>query len=68
MANVAYTSRVKVERVDGKVRRAYLPAEPEPVLFGVHGEIAPTTACQQISSIRTPRRSTTWSRPRAGDC
>jgi hypothetical protein len=29
-----------VERVDGKVRRAYLPAEPEPVLFGVHGEIA----------------------------
>ena len=40
MANVAYTSRVKVQRVDGKVRRAYLPAEPEPVLFGVHGAIA----------------------------
>jgi hypothetical protein len=35
MANVAYTSRVKVERVDGKVRQAYLPAEPEPVLLTV---------------------------------
>ena len=40
VTTAAYTSRVKVERVGGAVRRAYLPAEPEPVLFGVHGEIA----------------------------
>ena len=40
VTTAAYTSRVKVERVEGAVRRAYLPAEPEPVLFGVHGEIA----------------------------
>ena len=40
MADVAYVSRVKVEPVEGKTRRAHLPAEEEPVLFGVHGEVA----------------------------
>lgn len=40
MAEVTYTSRVKVEPVRGKTRRAYLPAEGEPVLFGVHSEVA----------------------------
>ena len=29
-----------MERVKGPLRRAWLPAEPEPVLFGVHSEIA----------------------------
>lgn len=37
---VAYRSRVRIERVKGPLRRAYLPVEPEPVLFGVHSEIA----------------------------
>jgi len=36
----AYTSHVRIERVKGPLRRAYLPAEPEPVLFGVHGAVA----------------------------
>ena len=40
MSEVKYVSRVKVEPVEGKVRRAYLPAEGDPVLFGVHAEIA----------------------------
>ena len=40
MADVAYISRVKVEPVEGKVRRAHLPAEEEPVFFGVHSEVA----------------------------
>ncbi len=40
MSEVKYVSRVKAEPVEGKVRRAYLPAEEEPVLFGVHAEIA----------------------------
>jgi hypothetical protein len=35
-----YTSRVRIERVGGPVRRAYLPAEQEPIFFGVHSEIA----------------------------
>ncbi len=35
-----YTSRVRVERIRGPLRRAHLPAEESPVLFGVHSEIA----------------------------
>ena len=40
MPNVAYRSEVRIERVKGPLRRAYLPAEKEPVLFGVHGAVA----------------------------
>lgn len=40
VAEVQYVSRVRVEPVEGKVRRAHLPATEEPVLFGVHGEVA----------------------------
>jgi hypothetical protein len=40
VAEVAYVSRVKVEPVEGKIRRAYIPAEDEPIFFGVHGEVA----------------------------
>ena len=37
---VVYTSKVKIERVKGPLRRAYLPQEDEPVWFGVHSEVA----------------------------
>lgn len=37
---VVYTSRVRIERKSGPMRLAYLPAENEPVVFGVHSEIA----------------------------
>jgi hypothetical protein len=37
---VVYTSKVRIERVKGPKRRAYLPEEAEPVLFGVHSEVA----------------------------
>ena len=37
---VVYRSRVRIEVVKGPLRRAYLPAEEEPALFGVHSEIA----------------------------
>ena len=40
MPEVVYRSRVRIERVKGPLRRAYLPAEKEPVLFGVHGAVA----------------------------
>ena len=40
MSNVVYTSRSRIERIQGPVRRAYLPGEAEPVMFGVHGAIA----------------------------
>jgi hypothetical protein len=31
---------VKVEPVEGKIRRAYLPVQDDPVMFGVHSEVA----------------------------
>ena len=40
MSEVVYRSEVRIERVRGPVRRAYLPAEAEPVIFGVHGAVA----------------------------
>lgn len=40
MGEVVYTSRVRIERVAGPLRLAYLPVEPAPVRFGTHGPIA----------------------------
>jgi hypothetical protein len=37
---VVYRSEVRIERVRGPLRRAYLPVNPEPVLFGVHTAVA----------------------------
>ena len=40
MSEVAYRSEVRIERVKGPLRRAFLPAEKDPVLFGVHTAVA----------------------------
>lgn len=40
MAEVKYVSEVRVEPVRGKIRRAFVPGAEEPVLFGVHSEVA----------------------------
>ena len=40
MGDVKYVSKVRVEPVEGKIRRAYLPVSEEPVMFGVHSEVA----------------------------
>lgn len=40
MGEVVYTSTVRIERVRGPLRRAHLPAEREPILFGVHDQVA----------------------------
>jgi hypothetical protein len=37
---VVYTSKARIERVKGPLRRAYLPEVESPVLFGVHSEVA----------------------------
>jgi hypothetical protein len=39
-AQVVYTSKSRIERVKGPLRRAYLPQVKEAVFFGVHSEIA----------------------------
>jgi hypothetical protein len=40
MADVTYTSHVRLDRVKGPLRIAYLPGEAAPVSFSVHGAIA----------------------------
>lgn len=37
---VVYTSQVRIERIKGPYRRAYLPSEAEPIFFCTHDEIA----------------------------
>jgi hypothetical protein len=37
---IVYTSKSTIERVRGPIRRAYLPQTKEPVMFGVHSEVA----------------------------
>lgn len=53
---VVYTSRVRIERKDGPVRLAYLPGEKEPVVFGVHSEVAEH---YKVPPDRFPPRATT---------
>ncbi len=40
MGDVTYRAQARIERVQGPLRRAYVAAEKEPVLFGVHGAVA----------------------------
>ena len=40
MEEVVYRSKVRIERVRGPIRRAYLPVEKQPVIFGAHGAVA----------------------------
>ncbi len=40
MSDIAYTSNVRLERLKGPLRLAYLPGEAQPVAFSVHGAIA----------------------------
>jgi hypothetical protein len=40
MSDVAYVSRVRIERKTGPLRIAYLPGESQPVAFSVHGAVA----------------------------
>lgn len=37
---VVYRSRIRIERVAGPFRRAWLPAHEDAVEFGVHGAVA----------------------------
>ncbi|HYR86961.1 MAG TPA: hypothetical protein VE422_22945 [Terriglobia bacterium] len=40
MGEIAYVSKVQIERRKGPLRTAHLPGEPRPVEFSVHGAIA----------------------------
>lgn len=53
---VVYRSRVRIERQEGPIRLAHLPAEEEPIVFGVHSEIAEH---YEVPPDRFPPRATT---------
>ncbi len=55
-AKVAYVSKVRIERQRGPIRLAYLPAESEPVTFGVHSEVA--EHCKLSPEAYPPRATT----------
>lgn len=55
-SKVAYTSPVRMVRQSGPMRLAYLPAETEPVNFGVHSEV---TEHYKVSPEKFPPRATT---------
>ncbi len=38
--SIAYRSHVRIERVKGPIRRAFVPAHDGPVMLGVHSEVA----------------------------
>ncbi len=40
MGEVTYVSRVKVERIKGPLRRAFIPKEPQPIFFSTHSEVS----------------------------
>lgn len=40
MSDVKYRSAVRVERVRGPIRNAWIPAKGEHITFGVHSDIA----------------------------
>ncbi len=40
MAAIEYVSNVRIKRLKGPIRLAYLPSEESPVTFGVHGAVA----------------------------
>jgi hypothetical protein len=67
MAEVTYRSNVRIERVKGPLRQAYLPAETAPVIFGVHGAGRSTTECPRMCSSPTPPRLITSWRPLPAD-
>ena len=37
---IVYRPEVRIERIKGPLRQAYLPAEKAPAIFGVHGAVA----------------------------
>lgn len=40
MSEVIYRPEIRIERFPGSLRKAQLPVEPLPTLFGTHGAVA----------------------------
>ena len=53
MPEVVYTADIRIERIRGPLRQAWLPAHDGPVEFGVHG------AVKEHYGVRPEREVTT---------
>jgi hypothetical protein len=51
VADVVYRSKVRIERIRGPLRRAYLPAREEPIEFGVHDAVADHYGVERGSDV-----------------
>ena len=40
LSEIVYVSKPRLKRIRGPMRIAYIPGEPQPVTFSVHGAIA----------------------------
>ena len=56
MPEPIYVSQVRIERREGPIREAFLPAEEQPVVYGVHGAVADHYG---VSPDEYPPRATT---------
>jgi len=56
VAGPSYISRVRIERLGGPERLAYLSSEKEPIMFGVHSEVAEH---YHVAPEQFPPRATT---------
>ena len=60
MGEVVYRSHISVTRHHGPLRTATVPAEDQPVSFGVHGAVAEHYGTDLATRSRTPPPWTTW--------
>lgn len=67
MGEVVFHSKVRIEGLGGPDRAACLPAETDPVIYGMHGEEAEHYKVPAGAFAPAPRPSTTWSARRAAD-
>lgn len=53
MPDVVYTADIRIERIKGPYRHAWLPAHEGPVEFGVHGAVKEHYGVQPEREITT---------------
>jgi hypothetical protein len=51
VGEVVYRPTVRIERIRGPLRRAYLPALDEPIEFGVHDAVADHYGVERGSDV-----------------
>lgn len=56
MSDVVYRAEIRIDRKQGPLRHAFLPATDDPVPFGVHGAVAEHYGVD--TDVETPHATT----------